>query len=88
MQISAHVNEVVAAEIEDTPGSLARLLSPLRDANINVIFMYAFIGFSQGKAVMIFRFSDNDHAVQVLQNSGYRLLDAESFGILETENQL
>jgi hypothetical protein len=50
--------------------------------------MYAFIGFSQGKAVMIFRFSDNDRAVEVLQNNGYRLLDAESFGILETESQL
>jgi hypothetical protein len=87
MQISAYVNEVVAAEIEDTPGSLARLLSPLRDANINVIFMYAFIGFSQGKAVMIFRFSDNDRAVEVLQDSGYRLLDADTFGILETESK-
>jgi hypothetical protein len=85
MHISAFVNEVVAAEIEDTPGSLAALLRPLRDAAINVIFMYAFIGTAAGKAVMIFRFSDNDKAVEVLEKSGYRLLDAETFGILETE---
>jgi hypothetical protein len=86
LQIPAYVNEVVAAEIEDKPGSLARLLKPLTDANINVVFMYAFIGFSSGKAVMIFRFSDNDKAIEVLQASGVNLLDDENFGILETES--
>jgi hypothetical protein len=87
MQISAFVNEVVAAEIEDKPGSLANLLKPLKEANVNVVFMYAFIGFSQGKAVMIFRFGDNDKAVKILQDNGINLLDAETFGILESENQ-
>jgi len=85
MHISAFVNEVIAAEIDDTPGSLAKLLRPLRDANINVIYMYAFIGATTDKAVMIFRFSDNDAAIEVLKKSGYRLLDDTAFGILETE---
>jgi hypothetical protein len=84
MQIPAYVNEVVAAEIGDKPGSLARILQPLAEANVNVVFMYAFIGFYQGKAVMIFRFSDNDKAVEILQSNGVNLLDAEKFGILET----
>ena len=84
-QVSAFVNEVVAAEIDDTPGSLAKLLKPLRDDGINVIFMYAFIGLSSERAVMIFRFSDNDRAVAILKNGGYRLLDAESFGMIENE---
>jgi hypothetical protein len=35
---------------------------------------------------MIFRFSDNDKAIEVLQANGVTLLDAESFGILETES--
>ncbi len=85
LQVSAFVNEVVAVEIEDVPGSLAKLLKPLRDANINVIMMYAFIGFSSGKAVMIFRFSDDDQAIEILKSNDYRLLDSESFGILENE---
>jgi len=87
MQIPAFINEVVAAEIVDEPGSLASILRPLRDANINVIFMYAFIGFSSDHAVMIFRFSDNDKAVEVLQQNGIHLLDAEAFGILESNSQ-
>jgi len=82
MQIPAFVNEVIAAEIEDKPGSLAKLLEPLGEVNINVVFMYAFIGFSSEKAVMIFRFSDNDKAIEVLQAGGIKLLDAKAFGIL------
>ena len=87
MQIPAFINEVVAAEITDEPGSLASVLRPLRDANISVIFMYAFIGFSSDHAVMIFRFSDNDKAVEVLQENGIQLLDADTFGILESNSQ-
>ncbi|MGD8715502.1 MAG: amino acid-binding protein, partial [Desulfobacterales bacterium] len=67
------------------PGSLAKILQPLTDADVHVVFMYAFIGFSQGKAVMIFRFSDNDKAIGILQANGINLLDADAFGILETE---
>ncbi len=82
MHIPAFVNEVIAAEIEDKPGSLAKLLEPLVEANVSVVFMYAFIGFSSEKAVMIFRFSDNDKAIEVLQAGGIKLLDAKAFGIL------
>lgn len=82
--LPARVEEVVAAAIEDHPRSLAAVLKPLLDARVNVIYMYSFIGFSSGKAVLIFRFSDNDKAIEVLQRSGVKLLDAEAFGMLET----
>ena len=84
MQIPAFVNEVVAAVIPDKSGSLAEVLKPLKNAGVNVVFMYAFIGFSEDSAVMIFRFSDNDKAIEILQSNGIQLLDAESFGILES----
>ena len=86
MQIPAYVNEVVAAEIEDKPGSLAGLLKPLTEAGVSVIFMYAFITFAKGNAIMIFRFSDNDKAIEVLKANRTRLLDAEEFGILANES--
>jgi hypothetical protein len=86
MQIPAYVNEVVAAEIEDKPGSLAELLKPLTKAGVTVIFMYAFITFAKGNAIMIFRFSDNDKAIEVLKSNGTRLLDSEAFGILANES--
>jgi hypothetical protein len=86
MQIPAYVNEVVAAEIEDKPGSLAELLKPLTKAGITVIFMYAFVTFAKGNAIMIFRFSNNDKAIDVLKSNGTHLLDSEAFGILATES--
>lgn len=86
MQIPAFVNEVVAAEIEDKPGSLARILQPLVEAKISVVFMYAYITFASGKAIMIFRFSDNDKAIEILKQNGINMIDPETFGILENES--
>lgn len=82
----ARVDDVVAVEIEDKPGRLSEVLKPLMDARINVMYMYAFIGMSSNNAVMIFRFSDNDKAIEILLASGIKLLDAKAFGILETES--
>jgi hypothetical protein len=83
MNLPARVEEVVAAEIGDYPGSLAAVLKPLLEAKVNVTYMYSFIGFSSGKAVLIFRFSDNNRAIEVLKKNGIKLLDAGAFGILE-----
>ena len=86
LQMPAKVTEVVAVEIEDRPGSLATMLKPLMEAKVNVLYTYAFVGFSAGKAIMIFRFSDNDRAIDILQKEGFKLLDAKAFDILESNN--
>lgn len=86
MNIPAYLNEVVAAEIDDRPGSLADLLLPLMEANVRVAFMYAFIGKSVGKAIMIFRFTDNEKAIEIFKKSGVTLLDADTFDIYEPES--
>ena len=85
MHIPAQVNEVVALEIEDRPGELAKVLKPLMAANINVIFMYAYFRPATDRAVMIFRFSDNDAAIAVLKANHLHIFDAEAFGMLEDQ---
>jgi hypothetical protein len=85
LNMPARIHEVVAAEIEDKPGQLSRLLKPLFNSGVNVIYTYAFVRMSTGNAVMIFRFSDVDKAVEILQQNGVKLLDAEAFGILDSE---
>lgn len=86
MNIPAFVNTVIAAEIEDKPGSLAGILKPLMEADIRIEFMYAYTGGTgAGQAVMIFRFSDNDRAADVLRDHGVRILDAQTFNITESE---
>ncbi|MFO7874967.1 MAG: amino acid-binding protein [Desulfovermiculus sp.] len=84
-QIPAKVNEVVAVKIPDRPRSLASLLKPLLDSRVFVEYMYAFTGLTENYAIMIFRFSDNDQAIKILQEQGETLLDAEAFGMLESE---
>ena len=85
MNMPARVHEVVGAEIKDEPGQLAALLKPLHESNVNLLYTYAFVRMSTGNAVMIFRFSDNDKAIDILRKNGIKLLDAKTFGILEAE---
>ena len=87
-QLPARVDEVIAIEIEDTPGSLAdRVLRLFLDTTINVEYMYALAGTgtSSGKAVMVFRFNDNDRAAELLRGNTIRILDAEAFGMVDTQ---
>ena len=81
--LPARVDDVVAVEIADYPGSLAKVLKPLLEAEVNITYMYSSIGFSSGQAMVIFRFNDNDQAIKILEDHGIRLLDAEALGILE-----
>jgi hypothetical protein len=85
--LPARVDEVIAAEIADYPGSLAEVLKPILEAKVNVTYMYSSIGFSSGKAMVIFRFDNNDKAIAIFQKMGIRLLDAEALGILEKNSE-
>ncbi len=80
----ARIDDVLAVEIDDRPGSLAEILKPLLAAGLSVQYMYAFTGFSSGKAVMVFRFTDNDLAIEVFRKNNIKLLDSKAFGILES----
>ncbi len=84
-QWPARVDRVVAARVPDTPGSLSRLLAPLREHQIDVEYMYAFAGFSSEEAVMVFGFKDPAKATEVLNENGIVLLGAGEFDSLEGE---
>jgi hypothetical protein len=69
--------DVVAVEVADKPGGLARVLAVLHEAAINVEYMYAFVEKSAEDAVLIFRFDDPDMAITILQNAGIKILSGE-----------
>jgi len=84
-QLPARVDDVIAVEIDDVPGTLAnRVLKLFLQSQVNVEYMYALAGTGQssGKAVIIFRFSDNDKAIAIMQDNNIKILDAKEFGIL------
>lgn len=72
------LTEVVAVEVPDSPGGLASVLEPLRDAGVNVEYMYAFVEKATDKAVVIFRFEDIDAAIQTLAKARISVLSAET----------
>lgn len=69
--------EVLAVEVPDRPGGLANILNAMRDAGINVEYMYAFVQRSVGNAIIIFRFDELDKAIEALQKAGIKILKGE-----------
>lgn len=64
---AARETEVVMATVPDTPGGMAELMLRLDNAGINIEYSYAY-GMGRGdKAILIFRFSDNTKAEEILK---------------------
>ena len=69
--------EVVAAEVDDQPGGLNRILDILKTQSVNVEYMYAYVSHTGKDAVMIFRFDNIEAAVKVLKANGVTVIDGE-----------
>lgn len=69
------LTDVVAVQVEDTPGQLANILAVLANHDINVEYMYAFAGFREGLAALVFRFTDPEDAISKI-GSELTLLDS------------
>ena len=61
------VTDMVAVEVSDQPGGLAKILEVVEKAGLNVEFMYAFTEKRENKAILIFRFDDPENAIKILQ---------------------
>ncbi len=69
--------DVVAIEVPDKPGGLARILGIFDDNRINVEYMYAFPTNIPDKAVLIFRFDDNKAVMEKLKGKDVKLITAQ-----------
>lgn len=75
-QVVCTVNEVLAVEVNDVPGGLARLLDVLGKDGVNVEYMYAFSEKHTGRAALIFRFDNPAKAVDCLTRAGINIFRA------------
>ena len=73
----AQTTDVLAVEVDDQPGGLEMVLNVLREHQVNVEYMYAFINKSPDKAVLIMRFDDPDRAIKVLDEAGVPVVKAD-----------
>ena len=68
---------VIAVEVEDKTGGLAKVLKCLTIDNINIEYMYAFVNKTAENAVLIFRFEKMEEAIDTLQKGGFTILSRE-----------
>ena len=69
--------DVVAVEVSDNPGGLHYIVKLLKNVNVNIEYMYAFVEHSGRNAIIIFRFDNIDAALKHLKESGVRIVDGE-----------
>lgn len=73
-----NVTPVLGVAIPDVPGGLNKVLQALTDAQVNVEYMYAFLGGKDtGHAYMIFRVADNAAAAAALAKRGIQVVEQE-----------
>ncbi len=82
----AKIDEVCAARISNTPGSLADLLGELHKRGVSIEYMYAFAGSDSQEAVMIFGFQHLEEGISALRGCGADILNTASFGSLEGDS--
>ena len=75
---TAVVNDVVLIETDDEPGGLSRLLKLLEKDDIQIEFSYTAASESPGTAMMVFRFSDNLKAVEIMEKNGLKLIKSNA----------
>ncbi len=67
--IAVKETDVIAAEMPDRPGALGDIVRVLTAEGVNIEYMYAFIGKSEG-ALMVFKADQAQKAEAALENSG------------------
>ncbi len=77
------VTPVLGVAIPDTPGGLNRVLQVITDAQVNVEYMYAFLGGKNvNQAYMIFRVEDIESATAALSARGIQTVEQDEMELL------
>ena len=69
-------SSVLAVEVSDEPGGLARILAVAEQGGLSVEYMYAFTIKSGGRGILVFRFDDTDKAIAALQAAKVNVLSS------------
>ena len=68
---------VIAVRMNDKEGALRDVLHILREDNVNVEYVYAFTGITQGNAYVVLRVDDTDEAEKILAKNNIKSLGNE-----------
>ncbi len=75
------VNQVIAIEVPDVVGGLAKVLGLLDRAGINIEYMYDLLAINRQKAYIIMRVESNAKTVELLESNGVRTVGNDELGL-------
>lgn len=61
-------NDLIGIEVEDVPGGLTKVLSAMENEKIELEYLYSFARTEDKKAVILFRTSDTNKALEILKS--------------------
>jgi len=73
---TTRVSDVVAVEIEDKPGSLAKVMELFEKTKVNIEYLYASLEGNAGKAVVIFKLEDHQSGLKSLRENGFSTVES------------
>ena len=77
------ITPVIGVSIPDEPGGLNKILDALTEGNVNVEYMYAFLGGKNSNhAYMIFRVQDDKAAAAALAAKKIKVVEQEEISLL------
>lgn len=79
---SVKETEVIAVEIPDHPGALKAVLKPLKEADINVLYLYPYLGRGEsGQPIVIAGVSKTKEALDVLKKNWVHTFGEEIYSL-------
>lgn len=67
--------QVIAVQIPDSPGGLATVLEQMAEENLNIEYLYAFLGTAENDALVIFKVEDIEKAEIAFKKKEIKFLD-------------
>jgi len=74
--------EVIAVEVPDHPGGLQAVLKPLRAVDINVLYLYPYLGRGEsGQPIVIIGVNRTQEAIEVLSRNWVKTFGREIYAL-------
>ncbi len=79
---SVRETDVIAVEVPDHPGGLQAVLKPLKRANINVLYLYPYLGRGEsGEPIIIVGVDRTEEAITVLKKNWVHTFGEEIYAL-------
>ncbi|MBQ0105028.1 MAG: amino acid-binding protein [Armatimonadetes bacterium] len=72
--ISARSTEIIVAALPDKVGGLAHVLNVIKENNVNIGYLYAFVSRQPGEVVIGMKVDNVEESVKKLREAGMKLL--------------